>query len=133
MEAVNTQIKNSFLCHTLKHMICAFTHTLHIPYCPGQAPIWCSQIKHQKLGVGGYMEKVPEWFDSPRASAHLGCEVSVQAVQITSITASPMLLRGQPDGGHNCIMIESCSIRCLQYVNFVLQVKNCYRRVYAKP
>ena len=118
--------------HTQTHDLCIHTHTAHTVLSWASAYLVFAD-QAPKSGVGGYMEKVPEWFDSPRASAHLGCEVSVQAVQITGITASPVLLRDQPDRGDNCIMIESCSIRCLQYVNFMLQAKNCYGRVYAKP
>jgi len=39
-----------------------------------------SQLKCQKLGVGGYTEKVLEWFNYLRAKAHPGCEVSSQGV-----------------------------------------------------
>ena len=35
-----------------------------------------SQLKHQKLGVGGYMEEVLEYSNYPRASVHPGSEVS---------------------------------------------------------
>ena len=61
-----------------------------IPYCPEQAP-----IKRQKLRVGGYTEKVLEWFNYPRARAHPGCEVSCQGVYciVTScfVEASPIV------------------------------------------
>ena len=40
----------------------------------------CSQLKRQKVWVGGYMEKVLEWFNYPRARAHPGCEVNCQGV-----------------------------------------------------
>ena len=46
---------------------------------PSKCP-WALQLKHQKLGVGGYTEEVVEWFNYPRTSAHLGCEVSCQGV-----------------------------------------------------
>lgn len=36
---------------------------LVLPYCPGQALIYVSQLRHQKLGVGRYTEKVYEWFN----------------------------------------------------------------------
>ena len=52
----------------------------------------CLQLKHQKLGVGGYTEGVLKWFDCPRASAHPGCEVSCPVcTKLTCIAALPVL------------------------------------------
>ena len=46
------------------------TSSTHIPYCPGQAPIGRSQLKHQNLRVGGYVhvEEVLKWFNYSRAT-----------------------------------------------------------------
>jgi len=41
-----------------------------------------SQLKRQKLGVGGYTEKVLEWFNYPRARAYPGCELNCQGVPL---------------------------------------------------
>ena len=41
-----------------------------------------SQLKCQKLGVGGYTEKVLEWFNYPRARAYPGCELNCQGVPL---------------------------------------------------
>ena len=35
-----------------------------------------SQLKRQKLRVGGYTENELKWFNYPRTKAHLRCEVS---------------------------------------------------------
>ena len=40
----------------------------------------CSQLKCQKVRVGGYMEKVLKWFNHPHARTHPGCKVSCQGV-----------------------------------------------------
>ena len=40
----------------------------------------CSQLKCQKLRVGGYTEKVLKWFNYPCARAHPECKVSCQGV-----------------------------------------------------
>ena len=39
-----------------------------------------SQLKHQKLKVGGYTEKELKWFNYPRTRGHPGCKVSCQGV-----------------------------------------------------
>ena len=45
--------------------------------------------------MGGYTEKVLEWFKYPRARAHPGCEVNCQGVLYRHFA----LHRGQPDSG----------------------------------
>ena len=63
----------------------------------------CSQLKRQKLRVGGYTEKVLESFNYPHARAHPRCEVNCQDVPHRRF----MLRRGQPDSGESCIMLQS--------------------------
>ena len=62
-----------------------------------------SQLKHQKLRVGGYTEKVLEWFNYPCARAHPGCEVNCQGVLHRRFVCR----RGQPDSGESCIVLQS--------------------------
>ena len=71
-----------------------------------------SQLKHQKLGVGSYTEDVLEWFNYPHASTHPRCEVSCQGVSNRPVS-SPMLRWSQPDGGENCIVLESAPTHSL--------------------
>ena len=71
---------------------------------PGKPP-WALAAQVQKLRVGSYTEEeVLEWFCT---SAHPRCKVSV------CIVASPMLHRGQSDGGESCIVLESGPTRSL--------------------
>ena len=42
----------------------------------------CSQLKCQKVRVGGYMEKVLKWFNHPHARTHPGCKVKCQKVRV---------------------------------------------------
>jgi len=39
-----------------------------------------SQLKYQKLRVGGYMEEVLKWFNYPHARAHPRCGVRCQGI-----------------------------------------------------
>jgi len=41
-----------------------------------------SQLKYQKLRVGGCRKGILEWFNYTRASAHPKCQVSCQGYQI---------------------------------------------------
>ena len=50
-----------------------------------------SQLKHQKLRVGGYTQVVLEWFNYPRASTYPRCEVSCLGTELTSVVALPIL------------------------------------------
>ena len=68
-----------------------------------------SQPKCHKLRVGGYTEKVLEWFNYPRARAHSGCEVSCQGVPHRRF----VLHRGQPDSGESCIVLQNWPTRSL--------------------
>ena len=73
---------------------------MQLLYCPSHG---CSQLKCQKLRVGGYTEKVLEWFNYPCARAHSGCEVNCQGVSHRHF----VLFQGQPDSGESCIMLQS--------------------------
>ena len=55
-----------------------------------------SQLKHQKLRVGGYTQVVLEWFNYPRASTYPRCEVSCLGTELTSVVALPILCRASP-------------------------------------
>ena len=72
-------------------------------YCPEQAPMGACSSSCQKLRVGGYTEKVLEWFNYPRARAHPGWEVNFQGVPNRRF----MLCRGQPDSGESCIVLQT--------------------------
>ena len=61
------------------------------------------QLKCQKLRVGGYTEKVLEWFKYPHTRAHPGCEVNCQGVPHCRF----VLRRGQPNSGEGCIVLQS--------------------------
>ena len=47
-----------------------------------------SQLKHQKLGLGGYMEEVLEWFNYPHTSAQPRCKVIANGKIILTGTAT---------------------------------------------
>ena len=68
-----------------------------------------SQLKHQKLRVGSYTEKVLELFNYPSARAHPECEVNCQGVPHYRF----VLRRGQPDSGESCIVLQSWPTRSL--------------------
>ena len=76
-------------------------------YCPEQAPMGAHSKRGQNLGVGGYTEKVLNWFNYPRARAHPGCEVSSHGAESTCIVGSSVLCRDQPDSGESCIVLKS--------------------------
>ena len=61
----------------------------------------CSQLKYQKLRVGGCRKGILEWFNYTRASAHPKCTKS------TCIVASLVLHQNQPNDEESCIMLES--------------------------
>ena len=44
----------------------------------------CSQLKHQKLRVGGYTKEVLEWFDYPHASAHPDTKLAARVYHIVT-------------------------------------------------
>ena len=72
-----------------------------------------SQLKHQKLKVGGYTKEVLECVC---ATTHPGRKVGCQGpggTELTCIVASPALHQGQPSSGKRCIMLESGLTRSL--------------------
>ena len=70
-----------------------------------------SQLKHQKLRMGGYTDKELKWFNYPLTRAHPGCEVS--CAREYKIDCIIVLRRSQPDSRESCIMLQSGQIRSL--------------------
>ena len=69
-----------------------------------------SQLKCQKVRVGGYTEKLLKWFNYPRARAHPNAKL---AVRVYRIVASSALHWGQPDSGESCVVLQSWPTRSL--------------------
>ena len=68
-----------------------------------------SQLKHQKLRVGGYTKEMLECSNYLRTSAHPSRMQTwlPGGTESTCIVALPVLRRGHPDGGKCCIVLES--------------------------
>ena len=95
-----------------------------------------SQLKLQKMRMGGYTEKELQWFNYPRARAHPGCEVSCQRVpNRLASSLRPCFVKASPkiEKAVSCYKADRLvaplpsfrSVRSsLAYANFVLQGKN---------
>ena len=64
-----------------------------------------SQLKWQILRVGSYTGNSLKWFNYPHARAHPRCEVSLHV--------GSSVIRGQPNSGESCIMLQSETTRSL--------------------
>ena len=79
--------------------------------------------------MGGYTEKVLNWFNYPRARAHPGCEVSSHGAKSTCIVGSSVLRRDQPDSGESCIVLQSGPTRSLVAKVLQRSVVACSTRI----
>ena len=73
--------------------------SLDAPVLPWASAYGCSQLKRQKLMMGGYTEKVFKWFNYmyPCARAHPGCEVTCQGVPSRlALSLRPCFLEASP-------------------------------------
>lgn len=97
---------------------------------------WVLTAQSPNLGVGGgCMEELLEWFNYPCASAHLGFKISCQrlpnwpALSLCPCFIYPNEARPVVDKAMSykktdqpvALLTSLHSIRCMQYINFVLQ------------
>ena len=103
-------------------MVCLLARCLLLDIVSGQKRE--CRYRSQKLRVGICTEEVLEWFNCPHARAHPAwMRVSYQGgTKLTCIIASPVLHRGQPDGGESYIVLllpSFSNVRHLQYMRIL--------------
>ena len=69
-----------------------------------------SELKCQKVRVGGYTEKVRKWSTIPVQGSTPDVKL---AARVYCIVASSVLSQGQPDSGESCVMLQSWPTRSL--------------------
>ena len=92
----------------MKALWCSASQTVFLPYhiVLSKHP-WSLAAQAPKLMVGGWTDKLLEWF------SYSGCKVGCQGVKSTSIIVLPVLRQGHLDRGESCIMLErgpTCSL-----------------------